>query len=131
MGNVYQHTGKIFTNASSLFRILIPHKSGDLPAAGMTSANLDAAEVAINEAVLGLDGVRPKGFEGALVVDELKMTADLLRFAVEVGRAQLGGRPIDPNRHQQLLAEHRRLWLARNRPGGLEESVARLAGAVR
>jgi hypothetical protein len=35
---------------------------------------------------------------------------------------------------EPLMAEHRRLWLARNRPGGLEESSAwleRLLGAYR
>jgi hypothetical protein len=30
---------------------------------------------------------------------------------------------------QALIAEYRQLWLARNRPGGLEDSAGRLATA--
>jgi hypothetical protein len=33
--------------------------------------------------------------------------------------------------YARLLGEHERLWLARNRPGGLDDSLRRLGGAAR
>ncbi len=71
-------------------------------------------------------GAPPAGVD-ALVAAECAHTAAVARLAVErallrrqrqrVDRAALDPRPV-------LIPEYRRLWLARSRPGGLEESVA-------
>jgi len=47
------------------------------------------------------------------IVDELQLTLAQLRFALERYQDQLPA----------LMEQHRRVWLVRNRPGGLEESL--------
>ncbi|HMO04220.1 MAG TPA: family 20 glycosylhydrolase [Kiritimatiellia bacterium] len=62
---------------------------------------------------------------------EIRLAAGLLRHAVQRGLAlkQAPGLPAPAARRAELaalLAEHEHLWLARNRPGGLPESIAPL-----
>ena len=70
--------------------------------------------------------------------EELELTADLLLHAAGLGRARfatpgLATREI-PRAERRRLAEeldgltarYRRLWAARSRPGGLEDSTGRL-----
>jgi hypothetical protein len=73
----------------------------------------------------------------ALVRDEIAHTLAYARFAAEHGAAwRSGGGPPRPRRTdlaeraRALLAEHRRLWLLRSRPGGLEESCAPLQRVI-
>ena len=69
-----------------------------------------------------------------LIEDEIRNGARMLIYGCRRGR-----RRIDPSSEsagslrkdwEYMCDEHRRLWLARNRPGGLEDSVNRLAAAT-
>ena len=87
----------------------------------MTVDGLNAAEAAIDAAMIGIERANP-----SLVVDEFKNAAAMLRWAtILVGRSSASARLI-PDRAAAIIAEHRRLWLARNRPGGFEDSVGNL-----
>ena len=73
------------------------------------------------------------------LAEELVWAADALRLACELGQARLVAgldRPLEAvapdvraglaKQLEPLIQAHRRLWLARSRPGGLDDSAARL-----
>jgi len=130
LGNVYQATGHLIGNASSLFRILVPPKTPKVPAAGVSLAGLDAAEKAIDLAMAPLSNAKMGVADGALIAAEFRNAAAMLKLACRLGRHELkSGKDSRTDLSLQLLGvakEHRRLWLARNRPGGLDDSARRL-----
>ncbi|HZT66793.1 MAG TPA: family 20 glycosylhydrolase [Acidimicrobiales bacterium] len=104
---------------------------------GLTSDQLDRAVGIVDDAVARLAAARPAGAGGVLMVDELSQAAALFRHACEDARARLewggsiAGIPEGRRRGlagqlEELADRHRQLWLARNRPGGMEDSAARL-----
>jgi hexosaminidase len=92
----------------------------------------------ILEAGRYLSNARPPGADGKLLVEEIAFTADLMEHAVRLGRARFATAGLStaevPGEVRGLLSEelgglverYRRLWAARSRPGGLEDSAGRL-----
>jgi hypothetical protein len=113
-------------NSSALFRILVPSSTHKDPLEGITSDNLRFAEAAIDKAVSRL----PESRADRLIQDEFSNAAAMLRHACRRGMWKLD--PTSQSTTQLaddiaiIIAEHRRLWLARNRTGGLDDSAARL-----
>ena len=74
-----------------------------------------------------------KCHDASLVVDEFRNTARMLLHGCERGLLRRGAEANEDTRRRLsadlnlIISEHRRLWLARNRPGGLKESEERLA----
>ena len=104
LGNVYQSVGKPNANGSSLFRLLVPWRADAHPEAGLTAANLDAADAAIAAVERQLPAryrVMSAGWNGfaehLLVASELWNATAMLRLCVNVGRRRLGmSVDIDP-----------------------------------
>ncbi|MEN9937638.1 MAG: hypothetical protein RLZZ387_4217 [Chloroflexota bacterium] len=134
LGNVYRHVGYEVGNSSALFWVL--HGLQGLPGElslppGLT---LDAALAAIDAAVAPLASARMTRKDAPLVAREFEWAARVLRHACR--RGQLIQEPLGPGAaaHRRLLdedmreimREHEQLWLARSRPGGLPDSLARL-----
>ena len=115
LGNVYQAVGKLWTNSSALFRILVPSSTHRNVMEAITGEGLLAAEAAIDRAISPLRQAKVK----PLIKDEFANAAAMLRIACAKGRNEA----VDAT---PIIMEHRRLWLARNRPGGLEDSLRRL-----
>jgi hypothetical protein len=120
LGNVYQSIGKPNSNGSAIFRLLVPSPMDAHPEAGLTAENLDDAAAAIDAATAPLTG-------DGLDCDELRQSASVLRWSLNVGRRRLNLPARGADGLEPVISEHRRLWLARNRPGGLADSVRRLA----
>jgi hexosaminidase len=124
LGNVYKSVGKLIANRSALFSIIVPSSIHSDPMAGITREGLDAAQSAIDAAM------RNPQSKDDLVKSEFENAAAMLRFACRKGRWLLD--PTSENESRltdevnEIIARHRTCWLARNRPGGLEDSVARL-----
>ena len=118
VGNVYQQVGKRNVNGSTLFRLLVPSPMDPHPQRGVTAAELDAAEAAIARL---LDGI---GQRRSREASEVAGSLALLQLCVAAGRRRLG-LPADAD-PSAVVAEHRRLWSLRNRPGGLDDSCRRL-----
>jgi hypothetical protein len=87
------------------------------------------------DAVGRLGRARPRRSDGALVVEELQAGAALVALMCRDARARLEadgwlasvpeGRRLELATDLEALIEtHRSLWLARNRPGGLDDSLA-------
>lgn len=122
------------TNGSALFEHLHPcgHRT-HLPQEPGAWSNVLARMLSLR-AEFG----RISGSVGPLVRDELWHTLDVAEFAARhalwqrSGRDRAVGRDL-VERLEAIIADHRRLWLVRSRPGGLADSSAwyeRLRGGL-
>ena len=141
LGNVYKVyerlTSRRVHNANFLVRLLYA-PVGDLNPRFIT-LDLDAfreAKREIDAAMALLPQARLRGPDGELIRREYENAARLLRHACALGefkvrlskveseteKATLAGRADElADDMREILAEHRELWLARNRVGGLEQ----------
>ncbi|MGA2585095.1 MAG: family 20 glycosylhydrolase [Tepidisphaeraceae bacterium] len=119
LGNVYLSAGKLMKNRSALFNLLVPSSTHLDPMQGITREAMEATESAIASAIAPLDSAKMDRPDADLIRDEFRNAAAMLRAACRRG---LGENPS----MDEIIHEHRRLWLARNRPGGLEDSILRL-----
>ncbi len=140
MGNLYQSL-RYFHNASGLVIMLYqPHRIGDNALEAMRNlrdvdpTSFERAMAAIGDAMSPIERADMQRADAELILDEFDFAANLLHHASGLGLLAWEDDPkvarelksklrADLN---DLLPEYRRLWLARNREGGLKDSVARL-----
>jgi hypothetical protein len=100
---------------------------------GLTVEHVTAARVLLHAALDRLDAARSRRPDGQLVVDELRNAAAILLVLCDDSEHRLrhGGAPAERGLARELahrlaptIVEHRRLWLSRNRPGGMEASAS-------
>ncbi|MBI5876637.1 MAG: family 20 glycosylhydrolase [Chloroflexi bacterium] len=144
LGNVYQSLGVKLHNASGLARILqIPSQNDDaltiirdFESLGIT--NYERAMVVIAKAMRPLEKHRMACADAELIEAEFECAADMLHHACGLG---IFAQEDDPKvarplkrklkrNMQDIIEEYRALWLERNRPGGLDDSAARLAAVL-
>jgi hypothetical protein len=133
LGDAADATGARIHNESPLFTILQAPRGSPAPS-GVTRPGLAVARRVIEDAGSRLEGARMDRPDAGLVRDELASAARLLLLACDRGMAMLDGTgdsfvesPQMRERTAAIVADHRRLWLARNRIGGLAASVKRFA----
>lgn len=128
LGKLYQAWGVIIHNSSPLFWLLqLPqdqikaHQTVGAETIKTTLAYLDETK----KQLVNLNLKRP---DAELIIDELSLTIQLLELACK--RALMLMEPEKGNQNTSLLhevneiiAEFSRLWLLRNRPGGLADSI--------
>jgi hexosaminidase len=135
LGNVYLATGIELDNITSLFGIM----QGSLEEIKARAGGLDEGRIAQTEAAIAqaeevLSGEAMSCTDAVLVRKEFHQTAHLLRHACQRARLALAGDESQRSDLRQQLAadlkqiidDYRANWLARNRPGGLVDSLARL-----
>ncbi len=118
LGLVYRETGHTLHNASALFRLISQRDIENLKSA-IPEESLRAARARLREVMARLPSARSAREDAALLMEEFRTAAHL----VEYGLARGLGEPYD---RASLIAEFRSQWLARNRAGGLEDSVEKL-----
>ncbi len=102
---------------------------------GFDSRELDSVEEILTDANARINRSQPRRADGALIKDELRNGSALVgiltrdaraRLLVDgtLGQVDLPARDALAGGLAPVIAEHRRLWLARNRPGGLDDSLA-------
>jgi hypothetical protein len=139
LGDAYLETDASSTNGSALF-FLLAFAGEPLPHArmpGLTADGLTRAREYLLARRSRIDAIRSRRSDAAQLQDELRWMIDLLVFACDFGIARIaipGGAAVSSIRREvrndlagrlrPLIAEHRRLWLLRDRPGGLDESAA-------
>ena len=140
LGNAYKVPGVDIFNRSVLFNLLIePERClSEKPYDGLTVEGLERTIVFIHEATAALGKAKMKRVDAEQIVDELNFTAELLRFSCRFGIARLKVKDgeagsIAEGRREELavelegiINEYKRLWLVRNREGGLVDSVGRM-----
>ncbi len=129
LGNIYQLPGLARHNGHRLFDLLRETPASIWPDPPDPGALRTALEQ-IDAIVAPLDSAQMARPDADLIRAEYRMVADLLRHACWRG-LQLAGQPVRAS--SDLLADLERLaavmrenWLARSRPGGLGDSLARL-----
>jgi hexosaminidase len=137
LGDAYRLLPRQLPNVSLLaLHLYFPQlAAGEALHGPLSAQHLDAVDGVVEEALGALHRARPATAHGRLAVEETALAARLVQHCVDDLRARLAGdgtlASIPPagraelrRRLEELVAEHRRCWLARNRAGGLEESCA-------
>jgi len=140
LGNAYKEPGVLLGNQSVLFYVLqnpdCPIHSG--PYANLTVERLKKTRDYIEDVIQPLANARMDRQDAGQVADEVSNAARLLRHACSLAIARLqtpDGRiaNILPDVRKELavdlariISEYKRLWLLRNREGGLADSAARM-----
>jgi hypothetical protein len=136
LGNVYRTVGVVLHNSSLLFWSL-QLSIDEARSRGWEKPDFEAALAAIERAIEPLGKARMRRADAALIVAEYENTARLMRHACLrgqfiVGQEGMAGVPTRSALNDDLrdvMREYERIWLARNRPGGLADSVGRLQKA--
>ncbi len=132
-GRVHELSGVARPNRTVLFDCLRypPHDPRGID--GLQADRVAAMAGAAEDLLAEAGGLGCGDEEGRLVREELRTTALVLRHACRRAAHLLGetaGREARRQRRQlagemrDIMARHRLLWLARNRPGGLAESTS-------
>jgi hexosaminidase len=134
LGNVYQWTGLPIPNASALFMILQnPIEKLRESQKQVTSQQFDIIDEVIERAFGNIERSNPQGKDGENLKRELKFTVRLLQHSTKRGRYV-----IAPTMNLQvqllmdldeIIEEYKSIWLFRNRPGGLPDSINRFQPA--
>jgi hexosaminidase len=144
LGDLYLAVTPQVPNVSALvLHLYFPQLHLDRgPTKSLTVDELHGVATRLDSAEARIARSRPAGGDGVLVREELRNAIALVRVLVHDGIARLGTNgsleSIPPEQRHALagelrpvIAEHPRLWLARNRPGGLDDSCARLENLLR
>jgi hypothetical protein len=131
LGNVYKTIPAPSFNSSKLFWALVAPPDRAETMANVSKADYDAAEKKVDAIIASLDSAQMECADAEIVKGEVRNTAAMLKLGAARGRWKLDAKSEDAkdlkSRFEKVIAEHRRLWLARNRPGGLNDSVSRLS----
>ena len=137
LGNAYQALGTRHWNATGFNRALASGLDGISHFHGQKPAGWKKCLKAIEEAAAPLAGARMDRPDGSLIKSEYSNAVRMARHGCKRGllaferseaRAARTKRALDTDM-KGIIAAHRRLWMARNRPGGFAESVGRLESA--
>jgi hexosaminidase len=133
MGDAYRLCGHERGNSTELFQILAYGVDRAI-GAGVTPATLAASRAVAEDALVRLPQARSRRPDATWLIDETEQTARLLIHACNRGIVLLEGGIANPKRRRALaremdavMAGHERVWLRRNRPGGLCDSLDRMA----
>ncbi|MEJ5310029.1 MAG: glycoside hydrolase family 20 zincin-like fold domain-containing protein [Anaerolineae bacterium] len=127
LGNVYQvpHVPRIH-NSSVLFHLLQGVVADEDRFKGITVADFETTRERIDAILAPLAAVQMRCADADLVKREFANAGRLLRHACRRALQLLGQETDNVAMRADLeeaIAEHKALWLARNRPGGLADSL--------
>lgn len=135
MGNAYELIAKKPGNCTVLWQQLSRPMDDLSVVDGVTADELERAAAVAEAAKNALTGVDIRRADAELVLAELRNAADMLTLAARLGAVRLatkngadmsGEKTAAAKQLAAIISEHERLWLARNKPGGLSDSVTKL-----
>jgi hexosaminidase len=128
LGKAHELAGPAPHNSTVLFHLLTQSPDDPLPE-GVTVESLREAGERIASIIEPLEDSRMDREDAEVTRDEFANAARMMLHACERGTAMLEGTIDSPDKRDELasgmrtiLGEHRRLWSARNRVGGLQDS---------
>lgn len=114
LGNAYKKVGHLIANRSFLFNLL--YKAiGQLP----DGLALSETKYFINSALDPLDMASIDRSDGETVIAEIRNASRMLLHACDRGLGKFDSADL-----REIIAAHKTCWFARNREGGLAESVS-------
>lgn len=128
-GNVYQAVKTPMGNSTRLFWSFHGGEARRKLWEVITREEFADAESRLNALEPQIDRAQMDRPDAQLIKDELRNAFAMLRFGCRRGKMRLDqseDRASLARDMQHIIAEHKRLWLARNRPGGLKDSVGRM-----
>lgn len=144
LGTLYRLTGIELPNLSVLFHLLCWYDEmpGTGATQGLTPAGLEAVLELLDSLLRRTADARIQRPDAELLQREFALTAGMMRHGCRLALARLTRQaPIEawPSELRLELAQdlsvlldaYRRVWLARNRPGGLEDSLSGLEALLR
>lgn len=134
LGNVYKAVGMMPGNASALFHVMqMPFSEIRKYSDQIDPAVFQRVLDVIDQAVAPVDKAQPHTPDGKLILKEFRHTARLLRHASRRAMLALGEKSLSPAALdldlREIMIEYQNLWLSRNRPGGLVDSLERFEKA--
>ena len=128
LGNAHEKAGPAPHNSTVLFNLLTQAPESPLPE-GVSVESLRETSEHIGSIVEPLESARMERDDAGVTRDEFANAARMMLHACERGTAMLQGTIDSSEKRDELasemrtiLGEHRRLWSARNRVGGLQDS---------
>jgi hypothetical protein len=133
LGNVYQAVKTPLANGSRFFWTLLGGEARKNLYEEVTAEEFDRARETLAGILPRLASQRMRRADARLVAEEFAFAGRLLDHACRRGRYRLNrkserGESLADELHG-LTEEHRRIWRARNREGGLRDSAGRLERA--
>jgi hexosaminidase len=134
MGNIYLSPGIVPPNSSWLFWILQwPLDEVRTVMNGLSVDMLDNIWKAIDSSVAPLKNAHSARSDSDLIHQEFRLAERMLRHAVMRARLAAGREDIKPAAlyvdMKAIIDEYKSIWLERNRPGGMRDSISRLEKA--
>jgi hypothetical protein len=139
LGNTYLEANPANRNMTVFFSVLNRMSLSELDwqtvplrgFEGLTQQNFLSAQEHVSRVTASLSGASMRRADADLVRDEFANAGRMLMHACSralrtMGEGSPEGTADLADDMRAIIAEHRRLWLARNRPGGLQDSVARM-----
>lgn len=130
LGNVYQACKAKLANGSPLFWTLFGGPDHKVRFSSVTADEFASAQAAMKRAIEPISGSAMGRPDGALIIEEFRFAAHLLTHSCARGQFLLDHGSHAPFMLAQdakaLIVEHERIWTARNRLGGLADSVSRI-----
>lgn len=131
LGNAYLCFGKFAFNSSIPWQLLFAPEDNKNIVSGLKLTEFDDMERRLAEAEKSFRAEQMTSPDADIVRQEVSLVLDIMRVSALVGRACLeSGSSETPEslrpRIDEVKERHRQTWLLRNRPGGLEDSVARM-----
>ncbi len=146
LGDAYLKTATVTDNSNIFYHLLrYPNRSmkKDRYLKQLTAVNLNKASDYIDEQIKRMDQARLHCSEAALVQAELKQAVTLTQYACELGLERLEARggaisSISAVRRQelktaleQIIEDHKTIWVKRNRIGGLADSAEKMGSLLK
>lgn len=146
LGYADQKTNIPNGNANAFHLMLFRYKwtmDGFYQTKELNIEGLQAAEKEILDALEILKDAAPQSADSVIIIQEIEQAAKLAIHAIHLGIARLMAKdkstdniPADimaelKSELKPLIANHRKLWIIRNRPGGLDDSAEKLENLLK
>jgi hexosaminidase len=134
LGEMYQYFGQLFPNNSPFFFFLSQPLSAIGKSPLVTQEKMNAAIDRVSLIIKGLENAEAKITDSTLVRQEFELAAWLIRHSCKRAILAIENEPSAQERQRrelmaeldELKKEFERIWLLRNREGGLVDSLRKL-----